>query len=89
MFRSNPALRLTRLAERLAQPLFKQQLLRTARVVGPTLVALAFSSVAHAQGTIDFTGANTLMTSFKTTIYRKLKEYQTPAMERANPSIQP
>ena len=38
--------------------------------MGPTLTALLFmaasSAVAHAQGTIDFSGANTLMNSFKT-----------------------
>ncbi len=37
-----------------------------ARIVGPTLVALTFAGVAHAQGTIDFSGAQTLMTSIKT-----------------------
>jgi hypothetical protein len=34
--------------------------------MGPTLVALAFAGVAHAQGTMDFSGATTLMTTFKT-----------------------
>ncbi len=37
--------------------------------MGPTLVALTFAGVAHvahAQGPIDFSGANTLMNSFKT-----------------------
>jgi hypothetical protein len=34
--------------------------------MGPTLVALAFSCVAHAQGTMDFSGAQTLMGTFKT-----------------------
>lgn len=41
-----------------------------AHVMAPTLTALLFagisSAVAHAQGTIDFSGANTLMNSFKT-----------------------
>lgn len=32
----------------------------------PVLMTLAFTAVAHAQGTIDFSGANTLMGSFKT-----------------------
>ena len=50
---------------RLAQP-FKRNLVRTARALAPTLFALAFASVAHAQGTMDFTGATTLMTTFKT-----------------------
>jgi len=38
--------------------------------MGPTLAALVFtgisSSVAHAQGTMDFSGATTLMSTFKT-----------------------
>lgn len=38
--------------------------------MGPTLTALFFvgagNAVAHAQGTIDFPRANTLMNSFKT-----------------------
>ena len=36
------------------------------RVMAPTLIALSFATVAHAQGTIDFSGAQTLMGSFKT-----------------------
>jgi hypothetical protein len=46
-----------------------QILLRVAHIMGPTLVALSFagvSSVAHAQGTMDFSGAQTLMGTFKT-----------------------
>ena len=39
-------------------------------VMGPTLTALLFagvgSGVAHAQGTMDFSGAQTLMSTFKT-----------------------
>ena len=57
------------LAKRLAQPFSKRKLLRAARVMGPTLVALTFAgltNVAHAQGTMDFSGAQTLMTTFKT-----------------------
>ena len=37
--------------------------------MGPTLLALSFAgiaSVAHAQGTMDFSGAQTLMGTFKT-----------------------
>jgi len=34
--------------------------------MGPTLVVLAFSGVAHAQGTMHFSGAQTLMETFKT-----------------------
>ena len=55
---------------RLRKLLTKESLLQAAHVMGPTLTALVFmgasSAVAHAQGTIDFSGANTLMNSFKT-----------------------
>ena len=54
------------LAKRLAQPFSKRKLLHAARMMGPTLVALTFAGVAHAQGTMDFSGAQTLMGSFKT-----------------------
>src|SRR5258708_31681492 len=54
------------LAKRLAQPFSRQQLLRAMGLMGPTLVALSFASVAHAQGTMDFSGAQTLMGTFKT-----------------------
>ena len=36
------------------------------RVMAPTLIALSFAGVAHAQGTMDFSGAQTLMGTFKT-----------------------
>jgi hypothetical protein len=36
------------------------------RVMAPTLIALTLANVAHAQGTMDFSGAQTLMTTFKT-----------------------
>ena len=43
---------------------------RAAHVMRPTILALTFagvsSGVAHAQGTMDFSGAQTLMTTFKT-----------------------
>jgi hypothetical protein len=44
----------------------KNRLAHAARVMAPTLVALTFASVAHAQGTMDFSGAQTLMGTFKT-----------------------
>jgi hypothetical protein len=59
----------THLADRLAPSLTKQKLLHLARTIAPTFAALAFAglaNVAHAQGTMDFTGATTLMTTFKT-----------------------
>src|SRR5665213_2135515 len=56
--------------KRWAQLFSKQKLLHAAHVMGPTLLALTFagvgSSVAHAQGTMDFSGAQTLMGTFKT-----------------------
>jgi hypothetical protein len=54
------------LAKRLAQPFPKQILLRAARAIGPTLLVLAFSSFAHAQGTISFSGAQTFMQTVQT-----------------------
>ena len=36
------------------------------RVMTPTLIALSFATAAHAQGTMDFSGAQTLMGTFKT-----------------------
>jgi hypothetical protein len=56
-------------AKRLAQPFSRRNLLHAARVVGPTLLAISFAgvaNVAHAQGTMDFSGAQTLMGTFKT-----------------------
>ena len=45
---------------------FKKNGARAFRVLAPTLVALSFAGVAHAQGTMDFSGAQTLMSTFKT-----------------------
>ena len=39
---------------------------RATRVMWPALAALTVTSIAHAQGTMDFSGATTLMTTFKT-----------------------
>jgi hypothetical protein len=46
--------------------LSKRGLANAARVTAPTLFTLAFASIAHAQGTMDFSGAQTLMGTFKT-----------------------
>lgn len=51
--------------------LFSRQTFQDAiQLMGPTLAALLFagvgSGVAHAQGTMDFSGAATLMATFKT-----------------------
>ena len=44
----------------------QQQLSHLIRVLTPTLLVLSFASAAHAQGTMDFSGAQTLMGTFKT-----------------------
>jgi len=44
----------------------KTNLAHALRVMAPVLFALTFASVAHAQGTMDFSGAQTLMGTFKT-----------------------
>ena len=51
-----------------------RKLLHAARVMGPTLVAFAFAGVAHAQGTMDFSGAQTLMGTFKTSTLAAIRE---------------
>jgi hypothetical protein len=71
MFPSNAVVlrKTTHLAKRLAQPFSRRNLLHAARVMGPTLLAISFAgvaNVAHAQGTMDFSGAQTLMGTFKT-----------------------
>jgi hypothetical protein len=43
-----------------------QQLFHVVRTLAPTVIALSFATVAHAQGTMDFSGAQTLMGTFKT-----------------------
>ena len=39
---------------------------RIVRTIGPVLLAISFTAIAHAQGTMDFSGAQTLMGTFKT-----------------------
>ena len=53
-------------ANRLTGQTLKTTLLSAIRAMAPTLLALSFGGVAHAQGTMDFSGATTLMTTFKT-----------------------
>ena len=43
-----------------------KKLLHHMRTLAPALMALTFATVAHAQGTMDFSGAQTLMSTFKT-----------------------
>lgn len=44
----------------------RQRWLRILRSLAPLLITLTFAAIAHAQGTIDFSGAQTLMQTFKT-----------------------
>jgi hypothetical protein len=53
-------------AKRLRSFFSSQRWMRAMRILVPSLITLSFPSIAHAQGTIDFSGANTLMNSFKT-----------------------
>jgi hypothetical protein len=56
----------SRLADRWAKTFTKQKLARAARALAPTLLALTFAGVAHAQGTISFSGAQTFMQTVQT-----------------------
>jgi hypothetical protein len=53
-------------ANRLTGQTVKSTLLSAIRTMAPTILALSVVGVAHAQGTMDFSGATTLMTTFKT-----------------------
>ncbi|HTV09918.1 MAG TPA: hypothetical protein VMD97_12820 [Candidatus Aquilonibacter sp.] len=44
----------------------KRKLIHGLRLAAPSLLFLAFAGAAHAQGTMDFSGAQTLMGTFKT-----------------------
>jgi hypothetical protein len=57
-----PILAANQQTERSLKPI----LLSAIRAMAPTLLALSLTSVAHAQGTMDFSGATTLMSTFKT-----------------------
>jgi hypothetical protein len=56
----------SRPAHRWAQRFTKQKMANYGRLLAPPLVAFAFATAAHAQGSIDMSGATTLMTTFKT-----------------------
>lgn len=58
--------RSARSAKQLAMPSYRQPLRRLVTVFGPTLFLFAFTCIAQAQGTMDFSGAQTLMGTFKT-----------------------
>lgn len=51
---------------RWAQSFLKNTLFPAIRTMAPTLIALSLTGVAHAQGTMDFSGATTLMSTFRT-----------------------
>ena len=51
---------------RVCRELNSPKLVRLLRTIAPTLIAFSFAGIAHAQGTMDFSGAQTLMGSFKT-----------------------
>ena len=55
-----------RACDRRAGAAFRQHARRAVRTLFPALFALSIASVAHAQGTMDFSGAQTLMGTFKT-----------------------
>ena len=55
-----------RLIRRDRMTLAKQKTMRALRVLSPALFAMAFTGAAHAQGSMDFSGATTLMNTFKT-----------------------
>lgn len=54
------------LVSRKASTFLKHDPVRLARAVAPAFFLLALATVAHAQGTMDFSGATTLMGTFKT-----------------------
>ena len=56
----------SRFYRRWSAKLSKQNLLAAGRTIAPAAIAMAVSSIAHAQGTVDFSGATTAMNSFKT-----------------------
>jgi hypothetical protein len=56
----------SRLVRRWVQKLPKNNLRTFGRSIAPSLLAISVTSLAHAQGTVDFSGATTAMNSFKT-----------------------
>jgi hypothetical protein len=53
-------------ASRRVSPFSKTAIAHALRVMAPTLFALTFAGVAHAQGTISFSGAQTFMQTVQT-----------------------
>ncbi len=56
----------TRFSSRFASKLSKRNMLSAGRTLAPFFLALAATTAANAQGTIDMSGATTLMTTVKT-----------------------
>ncbi len=56
----------SRIAQRWAQRFTKQKMQSYGRTMAPTFLALTLATAAHAQGSIDMSGATTIMTTFKT-----------------------
>jgi hypothetical protein len=54
------------LRNRRGHRILQQNLLSIARTLVPAAIALSLTAAAHAQGTMDFSGAQTLMGTFKT-----------------------
>jgi hypothetical protein len=52
--------------ERWAESISKRRINQAVQVPAPALLALTVSRIAQAQGTIDFSGAQTLMGTLKT-----------------------
>jgi TrbC/VIRB2 family pilin len=55
-----------RLARRWSHRYLKTKVQSTLRTIAPCLFVLFLTSAAHAQGSMDFSGATTLMNTFKT-----------------------
>ena len=51
---------------KVSRAIVTDRILRVFRILFPSLIALSITTVAHAQGTMDFSGAQTLMGTFKT-----------------------
>jgi ATP-dependent exoDNAse (exonuclease V) alpha subunit len=54
--------------------ILQQNLFPIARTLVPAAIALSLTAAAHAQGTMDFSGAQTLMGTFKTTLLKSVRE---------------
>jgi hypothetical protein len=54
-------------SQRLRELALTFQLIRAIRVMEPAFIGFSCAGIARAQGTMDFSGAQTLMTTFNTT----------------------